>query len=320
VTRGPAVLAALVLLGGLADAPERGRRPADATGRDLGPAGGGPPPAANPLIAPLWDDGRAELSLYRGSTPRYGEDRTTEMRLIVVKEDLLRDALVKSERGPVPGRTREAIKLHMVADFRTGTYDYHQTATVFFDRRTTDVLKEAMSHTESCGITYVRVGRKRGRWIHESRSYWEGEADREVALAWPPGRGERLFWDGLPVTLRRWVHGGRAPFAMDVWVLPSQVSGRAPIEGTRPFRARLEMSDGGTLTVPAGRFRSRKFELRTPSGRDVFWFDEAFPYPLLRLETSWGRKLALRRTMRLDYWNHQGNGDERLLAPAKGES
>ncbi|TMQ67585.1 MAG: hypothetical protein E6K78_04185 [Candidatus Eisenbacteria bacterium] len=268
----------------------------------------------NVFASPLWDDGRAEFSTYVGTTRRYGEERATEARLIVVKEDLLRASLVKSDAGPIPGRTVEAIKLNVVADFRTGVYTYHQTASLFFDRTTMQVLKEAMSHTEACGITYVRIGPKGGRLVHEAHSYWDGEADREVALAWPAG-GERLYWDGLPVSLRRWM-SERAPVTRKVWLLPSQLSGQSPIENTRPVEASIHMSAGGTIAVPAGRFDARRFVVETALGADTLWFDERFPHPVLKLDTAAGRHLALLETMRLDYWNHHAEGDERLLRSA----
>lgn len=271
------------------------------------------PPAGNLFVNPLWDDGRAEFSTLTGTTSRYGQTRATEARLIVVKEDLLRGALVKSDAGPVPGRTVEAIKLNFVADFQTGVYTYHQMASVFFNRRTLEVLKEVTSHTEACGITYVRVGPENGRWMHHAHSYWEGEADREVPLAWPAD-GEHLFWDALPVSLRQYVHAGREPFDRDIWVLPTQLSGRSPIESTRPVHARLSMRSGGTLEVPAGRFTARRFDLVTPKGTDTFWFDERPPYLLLRVDTAAGRHLALKQTLRLDYWNHHMNGDEKVLS------
>jgi hypothetical protein len=271
--------------------------------------------AADPvLIRPLWDDGRAEFSIYVGTTERYGQTRPTEARLIVVKEDLLRESLVKSDAGPIPGRTVEAIKLIMVADFQTGTYTYHQMASVFFDRATERVLKETMSHTEACGITFVRVGPKGGRLVHEAHSYWDGEADRETPLVWPEDGRERLYWDGLPVSLRRWVAGGHAPFEVKAWLLPTQVSGRAPLENARPVEALIRMSDGGTLVLPAGRFKTRKFSVTSAAGTDLLWFDEAFPHPLVRLVTAAGRKIELKRTLRLDYWNHHMNGDEAILA------
>jgi len=265
----------------------------------------------NILTRPLWDDGKAEFAIYTGTTLRYGQLRPTEARIIVVKEDLLRSTLVKSDAGPIRGRTLEAIKLNFVADFLTGTYSYHQIATVMFDRASGDVLKETMSHTESCGITFVRIGPKSGRLTHEAHSYWDGEADREVAVEWPPG--DRLYWDALPVSLRQWVAGGSRPFEKKVWLMPSQISGRSEISNTKPVSATLRMSSAGTIAIPAGRFAARKFEIKRISGSDFFWFDESFPHVMLKMETHAGRKLELRKVLRLDYWNHHMNGDERLL-------
>lgn len=268
---------------------------------------------ANVLADRSWDDGKAEFSIYRGITPRYGQNRSTEMRMIVVKEDLFRDGLVKSERGPMPGRTQEAIKLNVVADFQTGTYTYHQMASVFFDRATMDVLKETMSHTESCGITFVRVGPKGGRWVHEAHSYWEGEADRETPVEWARDGRARLLWDGLPVSLRRYVADGGAR-TVDVWLLPSQISGRSPLRNTRPVVARISVGPVASLTVPAGRFDARTVRVTSGSETDRMWFEAKFPYRLLKLETSWGRHLELERTLRLDYWKRHMNGDERILS------
>jgi len=168
-----------------------------------GSAAPGAPPD-HPFAQPLWDDGRAEVSVYGGTTLRYGQLRPTTAHLIVVKEDLLRESLVKSDSGPVPGRTLTAIKYNFIADFPTGTYTYHQMATVMFDRRDLTVLKETMSHTEGCGITFVRIGPQHGAWMHEAHSYWEGEADRAVAVEWP--EGPRAFADALPVWLRHLQH------------------------------------------------------------------------------------------------------------------
>jgi hypothetical protein len=262
---------------------------------------------------PLWDDGRAEFSSYTGTTERDGELRPTEARIIVVKEDLLRTTLVKSDSGPVPGRTLEALKLNFIADFPTGTYSYHQMASVFFERTSLEVLKENMSHTEGCGITFVHVAPEHGLWVHEAHSYWEGEADRRVAIVWPAGAEPHLWWDALPVSLRAWIGADRSPSERAAWLLPSQIGGRTPIENTKPVRASIRVSDGGMLDVPAGRFPTRKFAVTTARGTDLFWFDEQAPHVLLMMETAARRKLALRKTQRLDYWNHRAAGDERLV-------
>jgi len=258
---------------------------------------------------PLWDDGKAELSQYEGTTKRYGEPRPTRARIVIVKEDLLRDARVKSESGPVPGRTDEVLKLVFVAEFTTGSYAYRQAATTFLERGSLEVLKESMSHFDGCGITYVRVGPKQGRVVHEAHSYWEGEADREVPLVWPAGGAPHVYWDALPLWLRGQIAGGGAS---KVLLLPTQVAGRSPIEATKPVVATIRWSDAGTISVPAGRFAARLAEVTTPSGADRFWFAAAFPHVLLKMETAAGRSLELRKTQRLDYWNHHAVGDEKL--------
>jgi hypothetical protein len=259
--------------------------------------------------SPLWDDGRAELSQYEGTTQRYGQPRPTRARIVIVKEDLLRDARVKSESGPVPGRTDEVLKVVFVAEFTTGSYSYRQAATTFLDRRSLETLKESMSHFDGCGITYVRVGPKQGRVVHEAHSYWEGEADREVALVWPAGGAQQVYWDALPLWLRGQIAGGGAS---KVLLLPSQVAGRSPIEATKPVAADVRWSDAGTIAVPAGRFAARLAEVTTAGGTDRFWFDAKFPHVLLKMESAAGRSLALRKTQRLDYWNHHAVGDEKL--------
>lgn len=269
-----------------------------------------PAPAPYPFAGVLWDDGRAEYSSYRGTTVRYGQPRPTEARMVVVKEDLLRGALVKSDAGPVPGRTIEGIKLQWSADFPTGTYTYHQASTVMFDRATMAPLKQVMAHHELCGITFVRVGPENGRLTQHVHSYWEGEADRTGPVTFPPG--EALWWDALPVSLRRWA-GEAAPFAREVWVLPSQVSGRSPGASAMPVRATLRRVGAVSLKVPAGSFRAVEFRLADSGGADRFWFGAEFPHPLLKLETREGRSLELTRTQRLDYWNHHMNGDEKRV-------
>lgn len=258
----------------------------------------------------LWDDGRAEFSQYVGVTSRYGEDRATEARIVIVKEDQLESSLVKSDQGPLAGRTREVLKIVFTADFNTGSYFYRQAATTFLDRRTLEMRKLVATHFDGCGITTVQIAPRGGRWVHHASSYWEGEGEREVSVAWPIASAPRVFWDALPLWLR-----GRLATAMPerVLLLPGQVSGHSPLENTRPVVAALKTSDAGEVVVPAGRFRTRRVDVTAGGRTDRFWFDAAYPHVLLRLETAGGRKLALRKTQRLDYWKHHAEGDERLV-------
>ena len=104
---------------------------------------------------------------------------------------------------------------------------------------------------------------------------------------------------------------GRPP--QRVWLLPSQVAGRSPAAAARPVEALLKVRDAGRISVPAGTFAARLVEVTIGRDTDRLWFDAAAPHVMLRMETASGRKLALRKTQRLAYWEHQGNGDEALL-------
>jgi hypothetical protein len=289
----------------------------------LAAVAGAAPPRPDPLdptdpawaVAPLWDDGKAEFSTYAGTTERYGQIHPTTARIIVVKEDLVRATLVKSDSGPVPGKTVEALKQIIVADFPTGTYTYHQTAALFFARGTLEFLKEAMSHTESCGITFVMLRAEGDRLTHEAHSYWDGEADRRVTVAWPKPDRPRVVWDALPLWLRSLPRGDGRGGPMAVWLLPSQISGRSPLASTRPVAATVRLAPGGAerVRVAAGEIPSFRYTVESPAGRDTFWLAAVAPHPLIRLATAAGRRLELLKTQRLDYWNHHGVGDERLL-------
>jgi hypothetical protein len=202
--------------------------------------------------------------------------------------------------------------MNFIADFPTGTYIYHQMASLFFERASLEVLKESMSHTEGCGITFVRVGPKSGRPTHQAHSYWEGEGDRETPIDWPAGDRARLWWDALPVSLRPWTEGPDR-FEAKVWLLPGQVSGKSPIESTRPVAATLRGQGSWPLDVPAGHFATRRIAVISPSGTDVFWFDRRAPHVMVMVQTAAGRRLQLRKTQRLDYWNHRDPGEEKLV-------
>lgn len=268
-------------------------------------------PPENVLANALWDDGRAEISQYAGLTPQGGQERPTIANLIVVKEDLLRTTLVKSDSGPIPGRTLTAIKCNFTVDFRTGTYAEHEMATVMFERSKYAALKETAVHTDGCGLTFVRVGPVRGALVQQAHSYWEGEADRTTHIV--PPDGALVYEDALPLWLRGWAGSERFPPELEIWLLPSQLGARAPLRAAHPVHALIRRATGDSIQVPAGRFETRVFTVETPLGRSRYWLDARFPHVLVRLENAAGRWLELRSTVRLDYWNHTRNGDQRWL-------
>jgi hypothetical protein len=279
------------------------------------PAGEAPEPprlSTRDLFADaMWDDGRAEYSLYEGTIERYGSRRPLAARLIVVKEDMDIGQRVKSEAGPVAGRTKTVLKQNYSHDFTTGTYDYHQASSTFLDRATGRLEKLTTSSIEGCGLTFVSVRGDTKGVGRVSHSYWDGEADREEVKSCSDCPMV-LLADALPLWLRR-LDLAR-PQSFLVTLLPSQLSNRvAPLE---LVPSRIEVV-GGTPDRHGRLVRV----VATDSGRvearpDRYWFDPAWPHALVRFEGG-KHSIVLERmkTMRIAYWKETDPGDERLLRP-----
>jgi hypothetical protein len=275
-----------------------------------GHASAAPRFAVRDLLADrLWDDGQAEFSVYEGTITRYGASRALAARIIVVKEDMDLAQRVKSDAGPVAGKTRTVIKQNYLHDFTTGSYDYHQMTSTFLDRGTGRLEKLAMSSTEGCGITFVELLPQARGWRHVSHSYWDGEADRDRMLV--PGAGRTIVAaDALPLWLRRLDLSRAQSFEVDL--LPSQLAGRVRAAAFVPATIEaVGRPDRHGLPVRV-RFTGAGGKVRT----DRYWFDRSWPHTLVRFEGGDDPTVLERvKTMRLAYWQKNAPGDERLLAP-----
>jgi hypothetical protein len=260
-----------------------------------------PAHSADPLRDAVWDDGQAEFSVYDGVTRLEGQERGFTAKIIAVKEDFVRQSLVKSDEGPIPGKTFEVIKFNYVRDVPTGMYDYHQMVSVFFDRRDFHPVKYAASSMESCGLTYVIAKPERRRLRHTSHSYWDGEADRVLDLNWPPGTA---FYDALPLWLRGF--DLETPARRQWRFLPSQLQNRVgtpEVEfATLDFEGPDASRDGRLLV-----------RMTHGAGVERLWFEREAPHVLWRWEKANGTVLALRKTQRIAYWQHTAPEDAALL-------
>ena len=254
----------------------------------------------------LWDDGRAELNLYEAEAPLYGEKRRFEARMIVVKEDFNRELRVKSDVGPVPGKTFEVLKLNHLRTIPAGSYEEHEMVSVYLDRGSFRPEKLTMTHFESCGITFVEVLPEGDRLTHTSHSYWDHEGDRTLQI--PFGAGDFLY-DALPLQIRGMDLAAMQPQSLKI--LPSQMSGK--VMNLVPVPMTLRVAGKAKIQVPAGDFEVFQVELSRPAGKDRYYFEVMFPYRLVKMETAEGGISRPRISLRLDYWNLTANGDEQRL-------
>jgi hypothetical protein len=247
--------------------------------------------------APLWDDGRAEFSVYEVDWPRYGASHRGRALLVLVKEPWAPDLDVKADRPRADGF--DVLKLNHVREVPTGVYTYEQAASLYFRRDDGGLRKLVATSFEACGIStaHLRDGRL------ETRSYFDGQGDR--SLAWPAGA---VAEDGLAAALRDFV-AGEAPPALAVF--PSLMASRFPPLAARSYR--VTRREIGEIEVPAGRFAAVELRLEGQDGALLYRFAAAPPHALLHLRHPDGTEYRLVKSERLAYWQMHAPGDEKWL-------
>jgi hypothetical protein len=256
----------------------------------------------------VWGDGKAEISTYSLTQPRYGQEREGEAILVFVTETFADDNRVKSDGGhdveyPV-------LKLNEVRDFNTGIYDYNVMTSSFLRVDGGSAwgapVKTSFSMQEWCGHVYEQLIVRGDTATRTSHSYFDGEADRENSLELPSGA---VFADALPILVRGLV--GRPTDALSLQIFDRSMDARFKhVPGV--FReATLTWGDTETLSVPLGSFETTRVELDRDSGVDVtYWVETATHHRIVRWARSDGETGSLVGSTRTSYWNQHRNGSE----------
>jgi hypothetical protein len=274
-----------------------------------------PSPAAAQDFWAHWGDGKAELSAYRLTQPRYGAARTGTAVLIFVTEDFSDSLRVKAEPGRhPPADVYPVLKLNAVRDFQTGIYDYNVMTSVF--ARVAPgwpLAKVTFSSQEWCGHVFHQLVPRGGRIAGTRHSYFDGEADSSEDLANPQGG---VLEDALPVLLRGW--NGEylaAGQTRTVPYLPGLIRARLEHRPLAWVTAKITRAAApSSRKVAAGSFTVTTWTVAPESGpRLTLEFEVAAPYRLVRWATDAGEEAVLLGSTRLAYWKLNGPGGEKYL-------
>ncbi len=145
-------------------------------------------PAPVPEFGDYWFRGKAELTSYKLQQARYGEIHKGDAVLIFVTEDFLPQKQVKYEWGPKQEKPETVLKLNFTRKFNTGIYPYSIMSSVFspVDLSKMHAYKVSSSSQEWCGHTYMQINNRGDRYDVMLHSYFQKEADQQLALqpAW----------------------------------------------------------------------------------------------------------------------------------------
>jgi len=267
-----------------------------------------------------WGDGKAELAAYDLTFPRYGEPRHGTAVTIFIPEVFSRTLQVKADPGKHPDTDLVPVmKFNLVQDFPTGIYDYNLMTSAFTTlspeegRPAGAPLKVSFSGQEWCGQVFAELLFDAASIRMESRSYFDGEADRSGRLDYPA--------DGMSEdALLSWARGFAAPRLApgerrEVPMLTSLAFARMHHQPLAWRKATLSRAAGPSrVTVPAGSFEADVYRVAIEGGRSwTFHVERTAPFRVIRWESSDGEKGELLRSARLAYWKMNGKGKESAL-------
>jgi hypothetical protein len=274
--------------------------------------------AADPFWA-HWGDGKAELSGYRLTTPRYGEPRQGTAVLIFVTEDFSESARVKADPGKHPkSDVYPVLKLNAARKFQTGIYPYSIMSSTFVrtefgKHERWPVVKTSFSSQEWCGHVYSQWIRRGSELAGTLHSYFDGEADHQGALPMQTGG---VLEESLPILVRGlrgdWLAPGES---RTVPFLPSLTRARLRHKPPAWGEAVVRRSQGrARVSTALGSIDTDTWTIEEKGGETItFVVEAAAPRRIVSWKSSSGESATLTGSARLPYWELNGNGNESYL-------
>lgn len=251
---------------------------------------------------PLWDDGRAEVSVYEATEVRYGKPRPARVVQILVKEDHRPGAWVKAD-DPARAGLVPVLKFNWIFEVPTGVYSYEQMMSAFLRRSDLRLVRATLSGHEWCGNTWKDLAPGDRSALLEYRTYWESEMAGERRIDWGE---DTLAADALPVILRAVPPTTAGPFAARLF--PTLVGNRVGDPNHVPVV--IQVTPDAPLPENERLARATRIDVIAPAGTSRYWFEPALPRRLLRLETAAGARHRLLTSRRLPYWELNAPGDD----------
>lgn len=255
-----------------------------------------------------WGDGKAELSSYRASVPRYGQRRQAEVVLIYVTEPMNRSTWIKDDY--VRGRQRvPVLKLNYSLKFNTGLYPYSVLTSVFSpaDRWSSERFapaKISLTAQEWCGHVFASVWPSQKSFLHQLNSYFASEGEGRKIV--PTGKNT-LYEDALMIQLRELdgpFHQGKTKWVGKV--VPSLWRNRKQHRKLRPQRASITRKN---ITQKQRNVTEFTLQFASSGFRRTFTVEATGSRRLLGWTSTDGERVTLHKTMRLPYWNLSRNRD-----------
>jgi hypothetical protein len=237
----------------------------------------------------LWDDGKAEVALYRGTRTRDGLRFEHEQAIITQAETLNREFHAKADWPHGQKPLLPVIKQNQVIYLTGGAQPVHLMSSLFLPRSQGDrAVRLTFTASDWTAITTKEIQRWKPRveMVYQSSRDGEGSGSRPL----PDGR-TAYFEEELLLMLRALQF--REKLTAGFVLYPSQLTFGAEVPKGSAAQL-VARRDGGAWLVSIEALDNRTIDL---------WFEAAHPHPLWRMEHSDGRTLERTALSRQAYWH-----------------
>ena len=266
-----------------------------------------------------WEDGKAELSGYSLTQPRYGQQRTGTAVHIFVKEDFSEKAKVKADYVRSAEDQVPIIKLNFIKKFPTGIYDYNLMTSVFAPFGSRQGLRSGMpirisyAQQEWCGSLYDELKTDSSGIQLDRHTYFDRD---ELKMKTLPHQKAGIMVDELPFLVRQFP----VPFLQpgetkEVRFLPSYERSRLLHRPHTWMNGSFSRSKSPTtIKVPAGQYTVETWTAKL-DGSEIYryYVEQTFPHRIIAWDGPQGERAELKGTTRLPYWQLNSNGGEKYL-------
>ena len=248
-----------------------------------------------------WNDGKAEFDIYDAQIVRYGQPRQSEVLHILVREPFDLKQLVKSDdwqrRGVI-----QVLKMNQILHIPTGLYVYQQMHSNFWRSDNGRLAKFSLTSNDSCGNTYKAARRGGEVFTYQWHTYWDGMAEGSEKVTLPPNG---FFYDELPLRVRT-IDFRKPSGDFEIKLAPTIIHSKKDKIAWKPAKVHFESTE-----------RAIYVTVQHEAGTDRFLLDREFPYLLRKWDAADGSRLVLKRSLKVDYWNYNKNGDRKraLFSP-----
>ncbi len=261
-----------------------------------------------------WGDGKAELSSYKLTIPRYGEFREGHSVMIFVTEDVSRKTRIKVESQDVPqGERVPVLKLNRVVKFNTGIYDYSVMTSVFsavekeFGRDYFGPMKISFTAQEWCGHVFQMLLPHEDEAQLEMHSYFQSEGDQRREIDLPT---DAMYEDNLPIWIRE-LKGEvlQVGEKREIKILPSLWQLRAGHVKAAFKKGWIQKEEAGQIEALDSQIDAWKWTWKIDDRTETWCVEKAAPSRILKFSSSDGTRGEIMKSVRLPYWQLHDNDD-----------